>query len=74
MDRTDRMLCVLLRAGLADEATGGAGRSDLALRPQQGPFDWPAVYAQASAQGVLAVAWDGLLYLIIHSHFILLLH
>ncbi len=63
MDRTDRMLCVLLRAGLADEATGGAGRPDLALLPQQGPYDWPAVYAQASAQGVLAVAWDGLLRL-----------
>lgn len=63
MDRPDRILFALLRAGLCDETTGEETCSDFAALLDEGVCDWAAVYQQASAQGVLAVAWDGLMRL-----------
>lgn len=56
------ILFVLLRAGLG---TGKAPDNEL-LRHESGnlPTDWKQLYKTAAKQGVLAVAWDGLDFLI----------
>ena len=51
MERTTSLLFALLRAGLGSAACGS-------VMPESGV--WSSVYRQASAQGVLALAWDGL--------------
>lgn len=52
------ILFLLLRAGLRTEKPGDPERLRT-LCSERTP-DWPAIYALASRQGVLAIAWDGL--------------
>ena len=57
MDGPASLLFPLLRSGLGGEAGGVDRRNPEAVA-------WPSVYRLASAQGVLAIAWDGLQRLI----------
>lgn len=64
MNETRKILLALLRCGLAADGGEAAAKlsplfDGLTARP-----DWKAVYKLSAAQGVLAVAWDGLQRLI----------
>lgn len=60
MNRTDKIVCALLRAGLADKPDDPKTLLGLSALLQKGTYDWPAVYRQATTQGVQAIVWDGL--------------
>lgn len=60
MDRTDEILCALLRAGLADNPDDPDVFCILPTLLKKGAYDWHAVYRQAATQGVQAIVWDGL--------------
>lgn len=66
-NRRDGLL-VLLRAGLSVRRAEDRTYDRL---PEAGTgvqsVDWPSVYRLASAQGVLAIAWDGLQRLIVEG-------
>lgn len=57
MDRTSRLLFILLRAGLGTSAAADVGQL---VRLAPAPAEWEALAALASAQGLLAIVWDGL--------------
>ena len=64
MNETREILFALLHCGLHPSQKGAAGRfAHLFAAPRQTP-DWKAVYKMSARQGVLAIAWDGLQWLV----------